>query len=497
MSDTSGGNNVRDLRVAVIGAGMAGIASVIKLREAGIDDVTVFEKAQDVGGTWRENTYPGIACDVPSHLYSYSFAPNADWTHTFSPGDEIQAYFQAIARSEGVYERTRFGEEVVSLDYERGRWALATAGGYRDEFDVVIAATGVLHHPNVPDLPGLGSFAGAAFHSARWDHDVPLDGRRVGVIGTGSSAVQITGALVDRVGHLDLFQRTPQWIMPIDNTPYDEAQRRAFRDDPALMRQARDGLGQAFADHFANAVIDADSPAMAIIEEACRAHLESVPDPVLREQLRPDYRAGCKRLIASGEFYDAIQRPNASLVTEPIERIEAGGVRTADGELHELDVLVLATGFRSDRFLRPMDVTGRGGIRLDDVWAERPSAHVALDVPGFPNLFLLNGPNGPVGNFSLIDVAELQLGYTIQLLDLLRDGAESVEPTAEAAEAFEAARVEATKNTVWVTGCRSWYLDDRGIPAAWPWSIDHFREVMLAPDLSQYRVTGAEVGANP
>jgi cation diffusion facilitator CzcD-associated flavoprotein CzcO len=497
MNDTSGGNNVRDLRVAVIGAGMAGIASVIKLREAGIDDVTVFEKAQDVGGTWRENTYPGIACDVPSHLYSYSFAPNADWTHTFSPGDEIQAYFQAIARSEGVYERTRFGEEVVSLDYERGRWALATAGGYRDEFDVVIAATGVLHHPNVPDLPGLGSFAGAAFHSARWDHDVPLDGRRVGVIGTGSSAVQITGALVDRVGHLDLFQRTPQWIMPIDNTPYDEAQRRAFRDDPALMRQARDGLGQAFADHFANAVIDADSPAMAIIEEACRAHLESVPDPVLREQLRPDYRAGCKRLIASGEFYDAIQRPNASLVTEPIERIEAGGVRTADGELHELDVLVLATGFRSDRFLRPMDVTGRGGIRLDDVWAERPCSHVALAVPGFPNLFLLNGPNGPVGNFSLIDVAELQLGYTIQLLDLLRDGAESVEPTAEAAEAFEAARVEATKNTVWVTGCRSWYLDDRGIPAAWPWSIDHFREVMLAPDLSQYRVTGAEVGANP
>ena len=325
MNDTSGGDNVRDLRVAVIGAGMAGIASVIKLREAGIDDVTVFEKAHDVGGTWRENTYPGIACDVPSHLYSYSFAANADWTHTFSPGDEIQAYFQGVARDQGVYERTRFGEEVVSLDYDGGRWALATARGHRDEFDVVIAATGVLHHPNVPDLPGLGSFAGATFHSARWDHDVPVDGRRVGVIGTGSSAVQITGALVDRVAHLDLFQRTPQWIMPVDNTPYDEAQRRAFRDDPALMRQARDGLGQAFADHFANAVIAADSPAMAIIEEACRAHLETVADPVLREELRPDYRAGCKRLVASGEFYDAIQRPNASLVTERIERIEAGG----------------------------------------------------------------------------------------------------------------------------------------------------------------------------
>jgi cation diffusion facilitator CzcD-associated flavoprotein CzcO len=495
MTDTSGGNTVRDLRVAVIGAGMAGIASVIKLREAGIEDVIVFEKAHDVGGTWRENTYPGIACDVPSHLYSYSFAPNPDWTHTFSPGDEIQAYFQGVARREGLYERIRFGDEVVSLDYGGGRWALATASGYRDAFDVVIAATGVLHHPNVPDLPGLGSFAGAAFHSARWDHDVPVDGRRVGVIGTGSSAVQITGALVDRVSHLDLFQRTPQWIMPIDNTPYDEAQRRAFRDDPALMRQARDGLGQAFADHFANAVIAAGSPAMALIEEACRAHLEGVADPVLREKLRPDYRAGCKRLIASGEFYDAIQRPNAELVTDRIERIEAGGVRTADGVLHELDVLVLATGFRADRFLRPIEVTGRDGIRLDDVWADRPSAHVALAVPGFPNLFLLNGPNGPVGNFSLIDVAELQLDYTIQLLDLLRAGAESVEPTPEAAEAFEAARVEATKGTVWVTGCRSWYLDDRGVPAAWPWSIDHFREVMQTPDLTQYRVTPAEVGA--
>lgn len=489
MTDLSGGDNVRDLRVAVIGAGMAGIASVIKLRDAGIDDVIVFEKADDVGGTWRENTYPGIACDVPSHLYSYSFAPNADWTHTFSPGDEIQAYFRSVARRGGVYERTRFGEEVVSLDYDGGRWALATASGYDDDFDVVIAATGVLHHPNVPELPGLESFAGAAFHSARWDHDVALDGRRVGVIGTGSSAVQITGALVDRVSHLDLFQRTPQWIMPVDNTPYDEAQRQAFRDDPALMRQAREGLGRAFADHFANAVIDAGSPAMALIEEACRAHLDTVADPVLREKLRPDYRAACKRLVASGEFYDAIQRPNASLVTERIERIEPAGVRTQDGELHELDVLVLATGFRADRFLRPMDVTGRDGIRLDDVWVDRPSAHVALAVPGFPNLFLLNGPNGPVGNFSLIDVAELQLDYTLQLLDLLRAGAESVEPTPEAAEAFEAARVEATKGTVWVTGCRSWYLDDRGIPAAWPWSIDHFREVMQQPDLTQYRVT--------
>jgi cation diffusion facilitator CzcD-associated flavoprotein CzcO len=206
---------VRDLHVAVVGAGMAGIASVIKLREAGIADVTVFEKADEVGGTWRENTYPGIACDVPSHLYSYSFAPNADWSHTFSPGDEIQTYFQRVARNEGVYERVRFSEEVTSLRYGDGRWELATSSGHSDAFDVVVAATGVLHHANIPDLPGLDRFEGASFHSARWDHDVPLDGRRVGVIGTGSSAVQITTALVDRVARLDLYQRTPQWIMPV------------------------------------------------------------------------------------------------------------------------------------------------------------------------------------------------------------------------------------------------------------------------------------------
>jgi len=474
---------------------MAGIASVIKLREAGLTDLTVFEKASEVGGTWRENTYPGIACDVPSHLYSYSFAPNPDWSHTFSPGDEIQRYFCTVARQHGVYDVCRFGDEVTSLRYADGRWTLTTAAGHCDEFDAVIAATGVLHHPNVPDLPGLDTFAGTAFHSARWDHDVAIDGARVGVIGTGSSAVQITAAVIDRVARLDLFQRTAQWIMPVENTPYDGAQRAAFRDDPALMSRARQGLSRAFADHFANAVVDARSPAMQIIEEACRAHLETVADADLRAKLTPDYRAACKRLIASGDFYPAMQRPNASLVTERIERIEPSGVRTADNELHELDLLVLATGFRGDRFLRPIDVLGRDGTSLDTAWAERPSAHLALMVPGFPNLFLLNGPNGPVGNFSLIDVAELQLGYTIQLLDLLRAGASAVEPTRAAAEEFESARVEASKRTVWVTGCRSWYLDDRGIPAAWPWSIDRFREVMQVPDLRQYEVTGSVADA--
>lgn len=479
----------RSLSIGIIGAGMAGIASAVRLPDGGFDDVVVYEKADEVGGTWRENTYPGIACDVPSHLYSYSFAPNPDWSQTFSPGSEIQAYFRDVARRNGVYDRTRFGDEVTELTWSDGRWHLRTASGHTASHDVVIGATGVLHHPNVSSLPGLERFDGAAFHSARWDHGVDVDRARIGVVGTGSSAVQITSALAGRASSLSLFQRTAQWIMPVDNPAYTDAEQRAFREDPALMRKARDGLGRAFADNFANAVVDADSPEMALIEAACRDNLErSVVDPELRERLRPDYRAACKRLIASPDFYDAIQRPNAHLVTDPIAEIEPGGVRTESGELHELDVLVLATGFRVDRFLRPIAVTGRDGVLLDDVWADRPSAYLALAMPKFPNLFLLNGPNGPVGNFSLIDVTEVQLAYVEQLLDRLRHGAESVEVRETAAAEFEAARVDATKHTVWVTGCRSWYLDDRGVPTAWPWSYQRFRDLLAAPDPTHFRV---------
>jgi cation diffusion facilitator CzcD-associated flavoprotein CzcO len=248
-----------------------------------------------------------------------------------------------------------------------------------------------------------------------------------------------------------------------------------------------DHLAEVFG-QFAIAVTHADSPQMQAIEEMCLANLEqSVEDPVLRERLRPDYRAGCKRLVISADFYDAIQQPNAHLVTEPIERVEAKGVRTTDGTLHELDVLALATGFHANAFTRPMSVTGRDGVRLDDVWSERPNAYLSISVPEFPNLFLLNGPNGPVGNFSLIEVAELQFEYILQMLERIRSGEfREISARQGAMDAFEAERVEATRGTIWMTGCRSWYLDDRGIPASWPFSFARFREVMAAPDWDAY-----------
>jgi len=477
----------RPLRIAIIGAGMSGILAAIKLREAGYRDLVILEKAKTLGGTWRENTYPGIACDVPSHLYSYSFEPNPSFSHQFSAGKEIYGYFEAVARKYGVAEQIRFGAEVTRLDWRDGRWQIELGSGARDSADAVIAATGVLHHPNIPEIPGLASFRGAWFHSARWNHSVPVDGKRVGVVGTGSTATQITSALVPRVAKYSLFQRTAQWIMPQQNPAYGEDEKEAFRRDPAQLATLRTNMAQLFSETFANAVIDASSPAMKMIEEQCRMNLETVRDPALRERLRPSYRAACKRLVISPDFYEAVQQPNFELVTSGIERVEAEGVRTKDGVLHALDVLVLATGFRADRFLRPIHVQGRNGVSLDDVWAKRPSAYLSISIPDFPNLFMLNGPNGPVGNFSLIEVAELQVGYILQLLELVRSGrCRAVTPSAGVSDAFERARTEAAKGAIWSTGCKSWYLDDRGVPASWPWTFDRFREEMARPKVANY-----------
>jgi cation diffusion facilitator CzcD-associated flavoprotein CzcO len=379
---------------------------------------------------------------------------------------------------------------VTRCAFERGRWRLELSDGTRDEADCVIAATGVLHHPAYPAIEGLDAFEGAVFHSARWDHAVPLAGRRVGVIGTGSSAIQIVSALVDRVGELVLFQRTPQWVAPAPNPAYTDAEKAEFRRSPEAIQTVRAEIARAFTDGFANVLVDADSPVLHAIHAACVANLEgNVRDPVLREKLRPSYRATCKRLIVSPDFYAAIQRPNARLVTEGIERVEKSGVRTRDGRLHELDVLVLATGFRVDRFVRPMQVVGRGGVALDDVWREGPFAYLALAVPGFPNFFLLQGPNSPVGNFSLIDVAERQVAYILQLVQQIRSGAcDEVDVSPRAMARFDAERREAAKHTIWATGCKSWYLDHDGLPTAWPFSYDRFREEMSAPRLADWEL---------
>ena len=478
--------HVFEPRIVVIGAGMAGILTAIQLRRHGYDDFVVYEKADRLGGTWRENTYPGLACDVPAHLYTYSFEMNPDWSQTFAPGPEIQAYFDRVARKYDVLRDMRFGEEITRCVFEDGRWRIRTSTGREDVADAIIAATGVLHHPKIADLPGLDTFAGAHFHSARWDHRVEIDGKRVGVVGTGSTAIQITSALVDRVAKFELYQRTAQWVMPVENRVFTEEERASFRD-PQVLEAYRDQLNENFQ-LFANAVIDAESENMKALEQACLLNLEeNVKDPVLREKLRPNYRAACKRLIFSPDFYKAIQHPSASVVTSGIERVEPRGVRTKDGELHELDVLVLATGFRADSFIRPTTVLGRNGVDLDDVWAEHPVAYLSISIPEFPNFFMINGPNGPVGNFSLIQIAEAQVAYILQLLEQLRIGhCREISAAESATVAFEKKRAEAAKKSIWATGCKSWYLDKHGVPASWPWTPSRFFEEMNRPKLEFY-----------
>ena len=481
----------RHLRIAVIGAGMAGILAAIRLKEAGTHDVVVFEKADRIGGTWRENTYPGLTCDVPAHAYTYSFAPNPDWSSFLAPGQEIQRYFEDVVRRYGVAPLIRFGcrIETCRFDDKRRRWTITDDHGQQEDFDVVIAATGVLHHPSMPTLPGLNEFAGDCFHSARWNHDVALDGRRIAVIGSGSTGVQIVSALAGRAARLYHIQRTPQWIMPMPNEPYTEAQRAAFRADPALIDEIR------YGDHytglvrrFTRAIIDADSPEMLEIEAIVRDNLErSVRDPALREALRPKYRAACKRLIYSSDYYEKIQHPDVEAVVGAIECIEPEGVRMKDGKLKPADVLVLATGFQADRFVRPIKVSGRRGADLDAQWSPSPSAYLGIALPDFPNFFMLNGPTGPVGNFSLIDIAERQWAYIEQLLDpLARGECALVELRAETLRDYNERRVAAARRTIFGSGCSSWYIDATGIPASWPWSYEAFAEQTAKPLADEY-----------
>ena len=485
MPDTT----TRHLRVAIIGAGMSGIAAAIKLAEQGYRNIVIFEKVARLGGTWRDNTYPGLSCDVPSHLYAYEFEPNPDWSHLFSPGGEIQAYFERVAGKYGVDRLMQFNKEVTCADFLDNQWHLSMADGDRWTGDVVIAATGVLHQPAYPDIDGIEDFGGACFHSARWDHSVSLDNRRVGIVGTGSTAMQIVPAIVERVASLSLFQRTAQWVIDMSNVPYSDEERAAFRQSPEKMKAVYDHWAHRFNYRFGRAVIG-DKVEIDRIARLCQANLDNnVHDPELKKQLTPDYVATCKRLIMSDTFYPAIQRSNANLVTAGIERFEKQGIRAQDGNLHEFDVIVLATGFDAHAFVRPMQIRGANGATLKQEWAASNVTHRSIMIPDMPNFFMLIGPNSPVGNFPLILVAERQLAYISQLLAPVQAGeCRAIAPRRAATEQFQRDVRDAMKDTVWMSGCSSWYLDKNGVPVTWPWDFDRFEQDMKAPVFSEYEL---------
>jgi len=486
----------RKPRVAIIGAGMSGMLSAIKLRERGIEDIVILEKADRIGGTWRDNTYPGLSCDVPAHMYTYTFEPNPEWSHRYARGPEIYKYFDHCANKYGLKELIHFNAEVVSARYESGQWFLKTGNDELHIADIVIGATGVLHHPSYPDIEGLEAFSGDMFHTARWDHDVDLTGKRVGIIGTGSTATQIVPQIVDKVGKLDLFQRTPQWIYPLPDKTYSEKDKKRLRGNGKLARKIRDRYSKMFEMTFAKAVTG-NRFLLWFIGWVCKQHLErKVKDPVLREKMRPGYQAACKRLIFATGFYEAIQKPNAEVITDGIERIEANGIRTADGQLHELDVLVLATGFHAHSFMRPMQMIGKDGVSIDEAWAEGAYAFKSVALPGFPNFFMMTGPNSPIGNYSLITINELQLNYVMQLIDQWSSGnADEIVPRTDVTKSYNEALQNSMSDTVWVTGCKSWYFNEFGKLAMWPWSFNHFIDVMKEPVLAEYELNKVEAPA--
>jgi cation diffusion facilitator CzcD-associated flavoprotein CzcO len=463
--------------VAVVGAGFGGIAAAVKLRRAGYRDVTVFERGERVGGTWNHNTYPGAACDVPSHLYELSFAPNPRWSRRYAPQAEIQEYVEDVARRHGVIDRVRTGVEVESArwDDERDRWVLETsAGGH--EADILITACGQLSVPKMPTIPGLEDFAGPAFHTAQWRHDVPLAGKRVAVIGTGCSAIQTVPAIQPLVEHIDIYQRSPGWTIPKMDFAYSERAQRLFERFPALQRLDRMSI---FAFMELGALgMTSQSWLLAPFRALGRRQIDrAIADPRLRAAVTPNDEIGCKRLMLTDEWYPTLTKPNVELVTDPIAEIVPGGVRMRDGGERPADVLVLATGFRTHGFVAPMEIVGASGRTLAEEWDGVPYAYLGMSVPGFPNMFLLYGPNTNGGTGSAIYVLEAGVDHVIAALDeLQRAGAARIEVTRGASETFNQELHAALAKTVWHTGCTSWYVDEHGNdPNQWPWLWSAFR----------------------
>jgi cation diffusion facilitator CzcD-associated flavoprotein CzcO len=475
--------------VLVLGAGMSGILAGIKLRESGISTFEILEMGDSVGGTWRDNTYPGLSCDVPAHSYDYTFEPNWRWKSTYAEGPEIHAYFKHCADKYGVTPHVRFGTRITSVVREGDLWTVTSADGMKRQAQIVINCLGVLVHPMDPDIEGLSSFEGARFHSARWDHSVSMDGKRVGVIGTGSTATQIICALADRTAKLEMYQRTAQWVCPNFDTKRPEWLRQLHRAVPRVSWLAGRIQNWILESTFCQAVIG-NQRMKNLLLKLCLRHLGKVKDPVLREKLTPKFELGCRRLIFSDHFYDAIQKPNVSLVTEGIRRIEAEGIRTQDGQLHELDVIVTATGFHALDYTRNLVIRNEKGQSLGEVWDQGAKALRSVAVAGFPNFFMLIGPHSPIGNFSLTGISEIQMKYIMSFVDRIRKGeVKAVNPKPEAQNRYNEHLREGFNKTQWVTGCSSWYLDKNGQPRMYPFTPNDYRREMKDPDITEFEVT--------
>jgi cation diffusion facilitator CzcD-associated flavoprotein CzcO len=463
--------------IAVVGGGFGGVGAAVMLRRAGYHDVSVFERGERVGGVWHHNTYPGAACDVASHLYEFSFAPNPRWSRRYAPQAEIQAYLEDVARDNGVLDRIRTSTEVerARWDGARAKWLLDTSAGPH-EADVLLTACGQLSVPSVPALPGLDRFAGPAFHTARWRHDVDLTGKRVAVVGTGCSAIQVVPAIQPIVEHVDVYQRSPGWTMPKGDFAYSPRTQRLFERFPAVQRLDRAAIF-AFMELGAAAMTKHRWLLAPFRALGRRQISKAIADPELRRKVTPTDEIGCKRIMLTDDWYPTLAKPNVALVDERIAEVTPGGIRSADGTERPADVLVLATGFKTHGFVAPMEVIGAQGRTLAQEWAGVPRAYLGLTVPGFPNMFLLYGPNTNGGTGSVVYTIEAGINHVLAALqELDRAGAQRIEVDRAAADAFDRELRAALKRTVWHTGCTNWYVDERGNdPNQWPWVWSAYR----------------------
>ena len=469
---SEGRGEAATIGVAILGAGFAGICMAIRLLQAGRRDIVVFEKAAGLGGTWRDNTYPGCGCDVPSHLYSYSFDQSADWSRTFAPQPEILAYLRRVAEKRGVDRLIRYETPITSLEWDEGEklWRLVAADGRRFTARVVVSAVGALHVPKLPAIPGLDAFRGPVFHTSRWRHDVDLVGKRVAVIGTGASAIQVVPAIAPVVGRLTVFQRSPPWVLPRHDRAVSRLGRRVFRSVPGALTAWR-WLQYWRAESVALGLVY--KPKLMGIGQKQSAEFKEreITDPSLRLKLNPFYTLGCKRVLLSDDFYATMTRPDVELVTKPISHVRPDAVVTDDGCEHPCEVLVMATGFTPFNPSLGIEIRGRGGRQLADDWRDGPEGYRGVAVAGYPNYFTLMGPNSGLGHNSIVFMIEAQVRYVMQCLEWLRSGRlPTVEVRPEVQEAFNndlRRRFERTvwrdrPGSAWQLPCRSWYVDANG-----------------------------------
>ncbi len=485
---------VEHVRVAVIGSGFGGLGAAVRLRREGVTDFVVLERADSVGGTWRDNTYPGCACDVPSHLYSFSFAPNPEWPRAFSGQPHIRAYLERVTDTYGLRPHLRLNSEVLSLtwDTERLRWDVHTAGGDWTA-DVVVSATGPLSDPRIPDVPGLADFPGAVFHSARWDHGIDLRGKRVAMIGTGASAAQIVPAVQPDVARLTLFQRTPPWVLPRADRRITAAEQWLHGKVPAVgalrrgmlwsVRELQVGLFTKWPDQ------------LGMMERLAASHMrKAVKDPALRAKLTPDYRIGCKRILLSNDYYPALARPNVDVVASGLAEVRGSTLVAADGTETGADVIVFGTGFRITDMPIGERVTGAHGTTLAEEWKDGMAALRGASAAGFPNFLTIIGPNTGLGNNSMILIIEAQLNYMADFLRQLDTigGRAALDARPSAVRAWNRTIQRRMERTVWNTGCDSWYLDARGRnTTVWPGTTAEFRKVTRRVDLAEYQLLRA------